>query len=82
LSIAECYGSGIDVEKAVAEYLKVIYLYPDQKAQVDQATFAAASMYEQQGKTTEAHNLYKKLVDTSANAELVEQAQQKLEELQ
>jgi len=82
LSIARCYENSVDLEKAAAEYLKVIYLYPAQINEVDQGTFAAASIYEQQGKIAEARNLYKKLVDTSTNFDLIQQAQQKLEELQ
>ena len=82
LTIAACYQAQGNAEKAIAEYFKVIYVHSSQKAEVDQATFASASIYEQQGKIDEARNLYKKLAETSANQEFVQQAKQKLQELQ
>ncbi len=82
LQIAECYESNSDFEKAVAEYLKVIYVYSDQKTEVDRATYASAQIYEQQGKIDQARNLYRKLVETSTDQALIQQAKQKLQDLQ
>jgi len=82
LKIAECYQHRSEFDRAISEYFKVIYVYSAQKSESDQATFASASIYEKQNKIDEARNLYKKLVETSTNAELVQQAQRKLQELQ
>ena len=82
LAIAECYEQSKDFDKAIAEYFKVIYVYSSQKTAVDQATFASAGIYEQQGKIDDARNLYKKLAETSNDADFIRQAKQKLQELQ
>jgi TolA-binding protein len=82
LSIAACYEHSSEFEKAVSEYLKVIYVHSDQKDLVDRATYAAATVYEKLEKTQEARNLYQKLATTAADPELAEQAKQKLQELQ
>jgi TolA-binding protein len=82
LNIAACYEHNSEFEKAVSEYLKVIYVHSDQKDLVDRATYAAATIYERLEKIQEARNLYQKLANTAADPELVEQAKQKLKELQ
>ena len=82
LSLAQCYQNSADPDTAVAEYLKMIYLYSDQQEMVDQATLSAAGIYEQLGKITEARNLYQKLVKTASTPELVQQAQKRLQALQ
>ena len=82
LSLAKCYKNTEDLDTAVAEYLKMIYLYSEQKDMVEQATLSAADIYEQLGKLTEARNLYQKLVKTASTPELARQAQQRLDQLQ
>ncbi|PID58567.1 hypothetical protein CSB45_03215 [candidate division KSB3 bacterium] len=81
LKLAECYERSSDFDTAVSEYLKIIYLYPRQTAEVDLATFASATIYEKQGKLDEARNLYKKIVESSTNADMIQQAKQQLQAL-
>jgi TolA-binding protein len=82
LKIAACYERSSELDKAISEYLKVIYVYSSQKVEVDRATYASAGIYEKQGKIAEARNLYKKLSETSTDRDLVQRAKQKLQELQ
>jgi tetratricopeptide (TPR) repeat protein len=82
MSLARCYERTADLEKAVTEYLKMIYLYSEQKDFVDQATYAAATIYEQLGRIPEARNLYQKLVNTAVTPEIIEQAKNRLRRLQ
>ena len=82
LKIAECYERSSDFDTAISEYLKIIYLHSEQTEEVDLATFASAAIYEKQGKLDEARNLYKKIVESSNNAELIQRARLKLQELQ
>jgi tetratricopeptide (TPR) repeat protein len=79
--IGECYAHLQERDKAIVDYLKVVYLYPEQTQWVSQAQFRAANMYEEIGKEEEAMLLYQKILDTSQNAALIAEAQQRIIEL-
>ncbi len=79
--IGECYAHLQERDKAIVDYLKVVYLYPEQTQWVSQAQFRAANMYEEIGKEEEAMLLYQKILDTSQNAALIAEAQQRIVEL-
>jgi TolA-binding protein len=81
VGIAKCYENRSDFERAVSEYLKVIYVYADQKDLVERATYSAATLYEQLKRIEEARNLYQKLADSAKDRTLAEQAKRKLQEL-
>ena len=79
--IGECYSKLEKRDKAIVDYLKVVYLYPDQQYWVSNAQFKAASIYEEMGKGGEAMTLYQKIIATSGERELLEQAQKRMNAL-
>jgi TolA-binding protein len=79
--IGECHAELGRRDRAIVEYLKVVYLYPNQPSLVARAQFRAANIYEEIGKEEEAMKLYQKLIATAQDAALVEQAQQRVTDL-
>lgn len=79
--IGECYAKLEERDKAIVDYLKVVYLYPDQLYWVANAQFKAASIYEEIGKEGEAMTLYRKIITTSGEQALIEQAQKRIKAL-
>ena len=79
--IGECYAKLLERDKAIVDYLKVVYLYPDQQYWVANAQFKAAAIYEEIGKEGEAMTLYQKIIATSGEQVLIEQAQKRINAL-
>ena len=79
--IGECYAELDERDKAIVDYLKVVYLYPDQHYWGANAQFKAAMIYEDIGKKEEALKLYQKIIQASQEQTLVEKAQQRVSAL-
>jgi len=79
--IGECYAELEERDKAIVEYLKVIYLYPSYLSWVSAAQFRAANIYEDLDKEEEALKLYQKVIDTSGDEALTEKARKRIESL-
>lgn len=63
LTIGQLYEELGDLDSAVAEYMKVGYIYPDSTGIVSNATILCGRLLEKQGKISEAIKLYKKISD-------------------
>lgn len=79
--IGECYAKLNERDKAIVDYMKVVYLYPDQQYWVSNAQFKAAGIYEEIGKEGEAMSLYQKIIAGSGEQELIEQSQKRIKAL-
>ncbi len=62
--LGTCYAKLGDYSKAIAEYLKVPYLYSGIGKWGVTAEFEAARLYERQGEYTKAISLYRKIVNS------------------
>ena len=60
-TIAQLYERLGEVDNAIAEYLKVGYIYPDSTRIVVSSQMACARLFEKQKKWHEAERLYKKI---------------------
>ena len=76
--LGECYADMRERDKAIVDYLKVVYLFPNQAYWVANAQYKAALLYEELGKEEDALTLYQKIVDSAQDAALVEKARQRL----
>jgi TolA-binding protein len=65
-TIGRLYEESGDIESAVAEYMKVGYIYPDSTDIVANATLYCARILEKQDKIDEAVKLYKKVSEMDA----------------
>ena len=79
--IGECSAQLQERDKAIVDYLKVVYLYPGHDYWVSHAQFKAAMMYEEIGKEEDAMTLYQKIIAASQETQLVEKAQQRIKVL-
>jgi tetratricopeptide (TPR) repeat protein len=77
--IGEALQAKGDLENAVIEYLKVVYLYPDYKFWVLRAELKAAESLEKLDRLEEAVKLYEKL--SAEDAEEADFAKKKIKEL-
>ncbi|MDD5655237.1 MAG: tetratricopeptide repeat protein [Candidatus Omnitrophica bacterium] len=64
--IAECLDEQGKNDEAVEEYLKITYLYPEDKSLAARALLRTAQIYENKEKPREAINIYKKVVAMGA----------------
>ncbi len=64
--------------QAVVEYLKVIYLYPQEKKLGNRARLKVAGIYEKQGKFKQAVSLYRKVKKGATEVPVREQARKRL----
>ncbi|MFQ5912818.1 MAG: tetratricopeptide repeat protein [Nitrospinota bacterium] len=67
--------------RAVVEYLKVVYLYPKEKALASRALLQVAGIYEIQGKRARALDLYRDVVKDSPQASVRERARARIKAL-
>jgi tetratricopeptide (TPR) repeat protein len=68
------------IDEALGEYLKVIYLYPQDESLVVKALLRAAQIYENQKKFKQAKNIYLKLADM--DVEEAKYARERLEHIE
>jgi tetratricopeptide (TPR) repeat protein len=61
LTIGQLYEELGDIDNAIAEYMKVGYIYPDSSEIVASATLSCGRLLEKQNKIEEAVKLYKKI---------------------
>ncbi len=71
--------AGKQYPRAVVEYLKIIYLYPREKALVHQALLRVAGIYELQDKKAQAIDLYRKVLKGSPEPSVRRRARARLE---
>jgi tetratricopeptide (TPR) repeat protein len=79
--IGDCYADLDERDKAIVEYLKVVYLYPMHPEWGCRAQFRAAKMYEEVGKEEDAMNLYQKILGLCEDPVLLENAQKQVNDL-
>jgi tetratricopeptide (TPR) repeat protein len=60
--IAESLQAGSKTDEAIEEYLKITYLYPQDKSLVTKSLLRVAQIYEDREKFKEARNIYSKIV--------------------
>jgi tol-pal system protein YbgF len=65
--IAECYEDLMRDEEAIAEYLKVGYLFPSAASCAVRAQLRAASLFEKLKKWEDAAKVYRKIADTTTD---------------
>ena len=66
LTIGQLYEEAGDVDNAIAEYMKVGYIYPDSTGIVANTALLCGRLLEKQNKIEEAVKLYKKISDMDA----------------
>ena len=61
--IAECFQEQNRLDEAIEEYLKVSYLYPEDKSLVTKALIRVAQIYEGKKDLRSAKSIYQKIID-------------------
>jgi len=62
--IGECYEEAGDADQAIAEFLKVKYLYPELTKWSGRAGLRAATLFENKGRWKDARKIYEELSGT------------------
>jgi tetratricopeptide (TPR) repeat protein len=75
--IAECFQEQAKLDEAIEEYLKIMYLYPQDKSLVTKALIRAAQIYEDKGRFKEAVDVYRKVI--SLDVEEAKYAQERMD---
>jgi TolA-binding protein len=77
-ALGEILHSLKEPRRAIVEYLKVAYLYPQEKALSDQALVRVAGIYEELGERGQALRIYQKIEAESGNPALRRMAQERI----
>jgi len=77
--IGECYQAQGDDHRAITEFMKVSYLYPEQAIWSTSAKYQAATILERLGQYQEAVRLYEMVVKEFQGSDMEAFAKQKLE---
>jgi TolA-binding protein len=80
--VGECLDRTGQKDEAVAAYMKVAYLYPDQGDWSQKAQFRAASVYREKGQSGEALKVLRKLQKENGSEEFKRQVQQEIREIE
>jgi len=81
LILGDLYNGLGQPRKAIEEYLKVAYLYPEQKELFIKSLFRAAHTYEGMKRWPESLKLYRKIARETTDPKLKKMAQEKVKEL-
>lgn len=79
--MAECYQKLEELEEAILEYLKVVYLYPASSNWTLRAQESVAICLEKQGRIDDASKVYGKILDADPDGVKGELARQRLKEI-
>jgi TolA-binding protein len=80
--VGECHARLGEADAAIAAFMKVAYLYPDQDDWSDRAQFRAASVYREQGQRAEALKVLRKVHGETRSPELRSQVQAQIREIE
>jgi TolA-binding protein len=78
-AIGECLAAKGELDDAIVEYLKVGYLYPEEKKWASTGQIQAAQIYERQGKWEEAIKIYEVIIQTHKEGEVVDLSRERIE---
>lgn len=79
--VGDCYQQSGDFDRAIVEYLKVTYLYPEESMWALTARYMAAQSYQELGAYDKAIKLFKKVALESGDKRKSEYARKRVEEL-
>ena len=79
--LADSYTRAAEYQKGIEEYLKVAYLYPEQKELSTEALIKAGQNYEQLQRWSEALSIYQRVVKEGKDPGKREIAQRKIAEI-